>query len=191
MASEDSDQVVPGFLAVHGLRDLDDLDETLRIEMPAGGDKLHTVGKRFEVVPLRCSERVLLEERNNDFQEIRAPIDAVLQEVVAVVVTPSISSDSPHPEEAMELLEADDARCALRDSEAMTHLVAGSVSVSALPVWLPVEADWEAAFSVYKTNNPASVDQPFLLIFRTVRIVTEHRTNLCRVPDGYTGFSSI
>jgi len=53
---------------------------------------------------------------------------------------------------------------------------------------LPVETDREASFSVYKTNNPASADQPFLLIFRTVQIVTEHRANLCRVPDGYTGF---
>jgi hypothetical protein len=30
--------------------------------------------------------------------------------------------------------------------------------------------------------------QPFLLIFRTVRIVTAHSNKLGRVPDGYTGF---
>ena len=133
MASEDSDQVVPGFLAVHGLGDLDDLDQTLRIEMPAGGDELHTVGERFEVVPLGRAKRMLEEERNDDFQEIRAPVDAVLQEILAMVVMPSVPSDSPDPEEAVKLLEGDETRSALRDDKAMTHLVAGLVAVSAIP----------------------------------------------------------
>ena len=38
MASEDSDQVMPGFLAVHRLSDLGDLDEPFRAQVPAVGD---------------------------------------------------------------------------------------------------------------------------------------------------------
>jgi len=46
----------------------------------------------------------------------------------------------------------------------MRHLVAGLVAFSAWPVGLPDEADGEASFSVYKTNNPAELNQSFLLI---------------------------
>ena len=141
MASEDSDQVMPGFLAVHGLRDLDDLDQTLRIEVPAGGDELHAAGERFEVVPLGRAKRMLAEERNNDFHEIRAPIHAVLQEILAMIVLPRIASNPPDPEEAVKLLETGAARNTLRDSQAVTHLVAGLVVAPPLPAWLPVETD--------------------------------------------------
>jgi len=134
MASEDSDQVVPGFLAVHGLGDLDDLDQTFRIEVPAGGDELHATGECFEVAPLGSAKRIRAEERNYDFHEIRAPVHAVLKEILAMVVLPSIPSDSPDPEKAVKLLEADSARCTLRDSKAVTHLVAGFVAASVLPV---------------------------------------------------------
>jgi hypothetical protein len=73
----------------------------------------------------------------------------------------------------------------------MRYLVAGPVAAPALPVWLPDKANREASFSIYKTDNPAKRDQPFLLVFRTDRIVTAHRRKLARVPDGYTGFPSI
>jgi hypothetical protein len=32
------------------------------------------------------------------------------------------------------------------------------------------------------------LNQPFLLVFRTFRIVTDHDRSLGRVPDGYSGF---
>src|SRR4051812_25068893 len=67
--------------------------------------------------------------------------------------------------------------------------VAGPVAASAHAPVLADESDGEASFSVYKTNNPSTLlDQPFLLIFRTGRIVTAHDRSLGRVPDGYTGF---
>ena len=40
------------------------------------------------------------------------------------------------------------------------------------PSWLPDEPDGEASFPVYKTNNPTEIDQSFLLIVCTGRIVT-------------------
>src|SRR3954447_23685162 len=156
MASEDSDQLVPGFLAIHGLRDLDDLDQTFRGQVPAGGDELHATGKSLEVEPLRCQQRMLLEERNNRFHQLRASIDAILQEILAMVVAPCVPNDPADPEEALKLLEAAGARSALRDRKAVSHLIAGFVAAPVHPVWLTDEADREAPFSVYKTNNPAS-----------------------------------
>ena len=78
----------------------------------------------------------------------------------------------------------------------MRYLIAGFVAASLRSAWLPNEADGEASFSVYKTNNPASLDQPFLLIFRTDRIVTAHAPSLVgeslRASTGrILGFSSI
>lgn len=108
-----------------------------------------------------------------------------------MVIAPGVPNDPSYAEQALKLLEAGGARSALRDCKAMSHLMAGLVGAPACSAWLPSETDREAPFSVYKTNNPASADQPFLLIFRTIRIVTEHRTSLCPVPDGYTGFPSI
>ena len=54
----------------------------------------------------------------------------------------------------------------------MSHLIAGFVAFPARPIWLSDEADGEASLSVYKANNPAKLNQSFLLIFRTERIVT-------------------
>src|SRR3954470_22953826 len=102
MASEDSDQVVSGFLAVHGLRDLEDRDQALRVEVPAGGDELQAAGERFEVVSLGGTERVLPEEWNNHLQELRATLHAVLQEILAMIVVPRVSIDPPNPEVAMK-----------------------------------------------------------------------------------------
>ena len=70
----------------------------------------------------------------------------------------------------------------------MNHLIAGSVAGPPSPVGLTDEADGEAPLSVYKTNDPASRDQSFLLIARTDRIFTAHTQRVERVPDGYSGF---
>jgi hypothetical protein len=73
-----------------------------------------------------------------------------------------------------------DALRTLDHNEVMRDLVAGLVAFSADPIWLSDEADREAAFSVYKTNNPTRVDQSFLLIAwllcprNTAKIVTAH-----------------
>jgi hypothetical protein len=73
----------------------------------------------------------------------------------------------------------------------MRHLPAGPVTGSALAAFLADEADREASFSVYKTNNPAKPDQPFLLIFRITRhVVTtvNARSDVITVSSaGYPG----
>ncbi len=72
----------------------------------------------------------------------------------------------------------------LRYGKLVGHLVAGLVAFAALPAGLPDEADGEASFPVYKTNNPAKLNQPFLLIVRTQHVVT----HLSAGSVGYSGF---
>ena len=107
-----------------------------------------------------------------------------------VVVTP-VEVKPAHAEELMELLERSHAAHTLRNGKPMNHLVAGSVADPSRPIGLTNEADREASFSVYETDDPArKLDQPFLLIARTVQIFTAHthEKRVRRVPDGYSGF---
>ena len=188
MASEDSEQVGPGLLAIHRLRNLDDVDQPLTSEVTAGVDKLDAIRKLLEVALLRRMHRMRSKERNDRVDQIRSPAHHEAIQVLAVVVVPLVSEHLPHPEEALELLQARHALCALRDRELMSHLIAGLVAASARSATLANETDREATFSVYKTNNPAFLPQPFLLVFRTVRIVTAHHRSVRQVPDGYSGF---
>ena len=52
MVSEDSDQLVSGFLAVHRLGDLCDLDQPWSGQMRAAFDQLHTTCELFKVLLL-------------------------------------------------------------------------------------------------------------------------------------------
>jgi hypothetical protein len=92
--------------------------------------------------------------------------------MLAMVVVSPVEKDPANPEEALELLEASAAPLTLNDHEPMRHLIAGRVACSAHPTRLPNEADGEASFSVYETDDPADPDQPFLLIVRTRHVVT-------------------
>lgn len=94
MASEDSDEVVPGFAPVHRLSDLSDLDETASAQMTAVGDQLDTPHELLEVLLLRGPHRMLLEERDYRSQEIDA---ASHDESVQVLVVVVVSDDSPRP----------------------------------------------------------------------------------------------
>src|ERR1700733_1920802 len=127
-------------------------------------------------------------ERNDRVDQIRPSAHHIAIQVLAVVVVPLVSEHLSHPEEALELRQARHTLRALRDRELMSHLIAGSVAASARSTTLANETDREATFSVYKTNNPAFLPQPFLLVFRTVRIVTAHHKSVGRVPNGYSGF---
>ena len=98
MVSEDSDQVVSGLPPVHRLRDLGDLDETVDIQMMAGGDELDTPSELLEVLLLRGPHPVLLEERNNRLQQIRAtPHDVSVQVLPMIVIDRVLISTWPTP----------------------------------------------------------------------------------------------
>jgi len=114
-----------------------------------------------------------LEERNDYFEYVITPANTKLQEILAMVVMATVAIDATDTEELFELLESRRARRTLRHDKLMDHLVAGSVADPPGPIGLTDEADGEAAFSVHKTNHPATkLGQPFLLIARTVQIVT-------------------
>ena len=172
MASEDSDQIVPGFSLVHRLPDLDDLRQSRRREVAPRLHQFDATRELLEVGALRRAKRMPFEERDDRLNELRSIGHDVLTQVLLVVVVALVDVDPPYFEEALELLEAVHALHPLRHCKPRSYLDAGLVSDSARPAWLPDETDREAPFSVYKTNNPASPDQPFLLVFRTRHVVT-------------------
>jgi hypothetical protein len=174
MASEDSEEFGPGFLAIHRLGDLNDLGESIERQMMASVDHFDTERELLEVALFRRMHRIRPEERNDRADQVAPPAHHVAIQVLAVVVVSLISEYASHPKEALELVQAGDALRTLRHGELVSHLIAGPVAAPATPACLADEADREASFSVYKTNNPALLPQPFLLVFRTARIVTVH-----------------
>src|SRR5688500_4245523 len=123
MASEDSDQILSGFLEVHRLRDLSDLHQTFRGPVPPARHNLHAEHELLEVALLGGPERMHLEERNDPLKQVIAPADDVLMQVLPVIVGATIDVDAPDPEELPELLECRRAACALRHHEPVEHLI--------------------------------------------------------------------
>jgi hypothetical protein len=155
----------------------------------AGRDQLHAVGEFLEVFLLRAQHRILPEERNDRLPKIDTSSHHVAVQVFPVVVIPPVLEHLTDTKELTELVKTRDAAGALRHHELVSDLPAGPVAASASPALLADETDREAAFSVYKTNNPATSDQSFLLIFRITRhVVTLDITSDIMSSAGYPGF---
>ena len=86
MVSEDSDELVPGLLSVHGLHHADDLRQSLAGQVVTAAHEFHAMRELFEVVPLRRPQGLLPEERNNPSEQILAAGHGVAIQVLAVVV---------------------------------------------------------------------------------------------------------
>ena len=123
MASEDSDQILSGLLVIHRLRDLSDLDQTFGVPMSSAGHDVHAQDELLEVPLLDGPERMGSEERNDPLDELVAPADDVLMQVLPVVVGATIDVDAPDAEELHELLARRRATRALRHHEPVEHLV--------------------------------------------------------------------
>jgi len=110
--------------------------------------------------------------------------------MLLMIIVPSVDADGANVKEALQIMQGIDAFGTLHNHETVGHLKSGFVAFSARSIRLMNEADGEASLSVYEADYPASPDQPFLLIFRTVQIVTarDHYLSLRRVPDGSSGF---
>jgi hypothetical protein len=109
--------------------------------------------------------------------------------MLTVIVISLVLEHLTDPEELTELVEARRAARPLCNHELMRDLPAGSVPASTPAAILANESDREASFSVYKTNNPATPDQSFLLIFRITRhVVTVDITSDIISSAGYPGF---
>jgi hypothetical protein len=187
MASEDSDQILPGLLAIHRLSDLGDVRQTPMGPMGTGRDHLDAADELLKVLLLRRMHRMRNEERNDRLDQIRTPPHNVAIQVFRVVVVSPIGDHASHAEEVHKLIEAGHALSALRNDKLVSHLVAGLVAFPARATWLSNEADGEATLSVYKTNNPANPDQSFLLISCTRHILTVPPTWDGTRSAGYSG----
>ena len=103
MASEDTDELVSGLPAIHGLCDLRDLDETFSRHVPAGGDKPHAVSELLEVQLLGAPQRMLFEERNHRLEQIVASPHDVAVHVLPVVVIPPVRDHIADAEELTDV----------------------------------------------------------------------------------------
>src|SRR6266511_2647459 len=121
MASEDSNEIVSGFLPVHRLDDLCDLDETFGRLVAACRDELEATCELLKVLLLRAPHRIAPEERNDPLQKILAATHGVPIHVLPVVVIPPVWDHSTDAEVLTEIIEARYAGGALRDRELMRH----------------------------------------------------------------------
>jgi hypothetical protein len=191
MASEDSDQLLPRLAVVHRLCDLRDLDQAGHREMPARVADLNAACEALEVGPLRGAKRVLPEERDHDLEQLIAGANDEPVQMLLVVVVPSIDRDGADSKEVPQLVKRAHAPRSLDNHEAVGHLITGSITASPSPIGLLDEADGEATFPIHETDYPADSDQPFLLVFRTARIVTVHASEARTSTGRILGFSSI
>ena len=157
--------------------------------MAAGRDQVETKCEPLEVLLLRAQHRILPEEWNDPLQEVDPTPNCISIQVLAVVVVPPVREHLADTEELAELMQTRDATSALCHHELVRDLPAGFIGASASSASLAHEADREASFSVYKTNNPATSDQSFLLIFRITRhVVTVDISSDVFSSAGYPGF---
>jgi hypothetical protein len=105
-----------------------------------------------------------------------------------VVVVTLTDVDTAYPEEAPKLLERGSTSDALRHHKPMRHLIAGFVASALASTGLPDKPNGEASLSVYKTYNPAELNQSFLLVFCTRHIFTVPSTRDATRSAGYSGF---
>ncbi len=188
MASEDS-QHLGWFPMVHRLSDLRDLDDSIHREMPAELHELNDGCELLEVVTLRSSQRVFQEERHDHVAEVAEPLHAIPKEILAVIVAPTVQENLAAAEESHELFEDVTTRFALHDSKFGANLPSKGHLAA------PVDGAAKAAFSIYETHDPSDGLEPFLLVFRTPRIVTPLHSRTVTIGSdikasswGYSGF---
>jgi hypothetical protein len=188
MASEDSDQLLARLSVVQRLGDLRDFDQACGRQMTARRAQLDAVRELLEIRILRGAKRILAEERNDYVEEVGPPADVVSPQVLLVVVAPAVDEQPADTEELPELLETALTALSLHHYEAVGYLIAGSVATSCCPIGLLDEANGEATFSINESDDPIRADRPFLLVFRTARIVTAHAVKARASTGGYSGF---
>ena len=173
MVSEDSQDL--GWLAmIHRLSDAGDLDQTTDREMPPPIHQDNDLGELVEVMSLRRSQRVLLEERDNAVPEISESLHAVPEYIFPVIVVTSIAEHLAASEEADKVFQNVTTRCALDNGKLWTNLPSERHLVAA------VDGTAEAALAIHEPHNPSVGHESFLLISRTACIVTAEHTPILR-----------
>jgi len=101
MASEDSDELVPGFAAVHRLRYLNDVREPGRLQMSSFVHEFDAARELLEVQPLRRPKRIPLKERDDRFTQLKTISHDVLPQILLVVIVPPVDGEPTDPEELL------------------------------------------------------------------------------------------
>ena len=141
MASEDSDQVLPGFSMVHGFSDFSDLNQSPGGQVAAAVAELNAPRELLEILSLRRPKRILPEERDDHPKEIFPSAHYVAMQMLLVVVVPSIDADSADPKEALQVVQGGNTFGTLNHYKAVGHLISGFVASSISPIWLADESD--------------------------------------------------
>jgi hypothetical protein len=119
MASEDSDQLVPGFPSVHRLHDFDYLRKTSMGLVTTFRHELDTRSELLEVEPFGSTKWMLPEEWDDPFKQILSTTNDEAVEVFPVVVMPPVDVHLARSEELTEIVETRDAAYALSHDEIM------------------------------------------------------------------------
>jgi hypothetical protein len=131
-------------------------------------DHSDDLGELVEVIPLRCSQWVLFEERNYYVPQIAEPQYAIPEHILPVIVMPSISIDLATPKETDEAFKNIDTCFRLHNRKLRLYLPADSAAS------IPKDRAAKTPFPIHETHNPSYVPESFLLITRTSHIVTDH-----------------
>lgn len=118
-------------------------------------EKPNTTRELVEVELLRCTERILLEEWDNHFEQVGTSSDNVPIQVFFMIVIAGISHHLTNLKEVTQFLETRDAFGTLRHHEFMRHLVTSFADCLSTTARLPNDADGEATFPVNKSRDPA------------------------------------
>ena len=170
MVSEDS-QDLRGFAVIHRLCDFRNLDDAFHREMPPDLHEIDDLCELLEVRSLRCSERIVFEERNDGVAKVTDPLDAIPEHVFPVIVMPAISIDLAASEEPNQFLKNITTRRALTDGKLGSNLPSqGHLAAR-------VDRTAETTLSVYESDDPSDRLESFLLVFRTPNIVTAIHDN--------------
>jgi hypothetical protein len=141
MASEDSDQLVSGFLAIHRLSYFRDLNQSFSRKMPTNRDELYHHCELLEVALLGSAERVPPKVRDDHVHQISPPANDIPIEMFSVIVVPLVREYLADAEVLAELVQSVDAALALRNRELMSDLIASLVAASANSAWLADKTD--------------------------------------------------
>ena len=102
MASEDSDQLGSGFLAVHGCNHLKKIRKTAMAEVMAFGHPRHAIRELLKIELLRRPQRMLPKERDDHAQKVGTLRHLVVVKGFPVIVVTGVLVDGSHSEEGLQ-----------------------------------------------------------------------------------------
>ena len=122
--------------------------------------------KADELVPLRRSQWMCFEKRNDRSDEITEGPDAVSVQVFPMVIVTSVATYMAAFEEPLQLVQNMHAPRSLDHGEVRLNLPTETTTV------VPEDRNTEAAFAVDEADDPLLETWPFLLIVCTEQIFT-------------------